>query len=37
MNEESIEFHIAANDHFGTLATLLDSLRQAIEERRVSC
>lgn len=33
MNEESIEFHIAANDYFETLATTLDLLRQAIEER----
>jgi hypothetical protein len=33
MNDISIEFHIAANDYFGTLATTLDSLRQAIEER----
>ena len=33
MNEKSIEFHIAANDYFGTLATTLDLLRQAIEER----
>jgi len=33
MNEESIEFHIAANDYFGTLATALDLLRQAIEDR----
>lgn len=33
MNEKSIEFHIAANDYFGTLATTLDLLRQAIEDR----
>ena len=33
MNEKSINFHIAANDYFGTLATTLDLLRQAIEER----
>jgi hypothetical protein len=33
MNEKSIEFHIAANDYFGTLATTLDLLRQPIEGR----
>ena len=33
MNENSIEFHIAANDYFGTLATTLDLLRQTIEDR----
>ena len=33
MSEENIEFRIAANDYFGTLATTLDLLRQAIEER----
>jgi hypothetical protein len=33
MNEQSIEFHIAANDYFGTLATILDLLRQEIEVR----
>jgi hypothetical protein len=33
MNEQSIEFHIAARDCFGTLATTLDLLKQAIEER----
>lgn len=33
MSEENVEFHIAANDYFGTLATTLDLLRQAIEER----
>jgi hypothetical protein len=33
MNEQSIEFHIAVNDYFGTLATTLDLLRQAIEDR----
>lgn len=32
MNENSIEFHIAANDYFGTLATTLDLSRQAIED-----
>ena len=33
MNQEEIEFHIKANDYFGTLATTLDLLRQALEER----
>lgn len=33
MNQEEIEIHIRANDYFGTLATTLDLLRQAIEER----
>ena len=33
MDEHNIEFHIAENDYFGTLATTLDLLRQVIEER----
>ena len=33
MNEKHIEFQIASNDYFGTLATTLDLLRQAIDER----
>jgi len=33
MNEKNVEFHIAANEYFGTLATTLDLLRQAVEER----
>jgi hypothetical protein len=28
MTEESIQFHIRSNDYFGTLATVLDLLRQ---------
>jgi len=28
MTEESLNFHIRSNDYFGTLATVLDLLRQ---------
>ena len=28
MTKESIQFHIRSNDYFGTLATVLDLLRQ---------
>lgn len=28
MTRESLEFHIRSNDYFGTLATVLDLLRQ---------
>ena len=33
MDNSNIEFHIAANDYFGTLATTLDLSRQATEQR----
>jgi hypothetical protein len=29
---KSLEFHIKTNDYFGTLATILDLLRQDLEE-----
>jgi len=32
---ESLEFHIAANDFFGTAATVLDLVRQAMEKNRL--
>ena len=30
MNEEDLQFHIRADDYFGTLATVLDLMRQEI-------
>ena len=33
MNEENLQFHIEANDYFGTLATVLDLLRQDLDRR----
>jgi hypothetical protein len=33
MTEESIQFHIRSNDYFGTLATVLDLLRQDVSRR----
>jgi hypothetical protein len=33
MNKKSIQFHIASNDYFGTLATTIDLLRQAAMKR----
>jgi hypothetical protein len=35
MDTEGIEFHIAHNDYFGTLATVLDLMGQAFEKRGV--
>jgi hypothetical protein len=35
MDTEGIEFHIAHNDYFGTLATVLDLTGQAFEQRGV--
>jgi hypothetical protein len=35
MDTEGIEFHIAQNDYFGTLATVLDLMGQAFEKRGV--
>ena len=32
MDREKVEFHIAAGDYFGTLATTLDLLRRALEK-----
>ena len=32
MTEESIQFHIRSNDYFGTLATVLDLLRQDAQD-----
>jgi hypothetical protein len=34
MNETSLQFHIQENDYFGTLATVLDLLRQDLNRRR---
>ena len=33
MNEASLQFHIKENDYFGTLATLLDLIRQDLDRR----
>jgi hypothetical protein len=33
MNENGLQFHIGADDYFGTLATVLDLLRQEMEKR----
>ena len=33
MNERSLQFHIQQNDYFGTLATVLDLLRQDLDHR----
>ena len=33
MKETRLEFHIGADDYFGTLATVLDLLRQEMERR----
>jgi hypothetical protein len=33
MSKKSIQFHIASNDYFGTLATTIDLLRQAVMKR----
>jgi hypothetical protein len=33
MNQTPLEFHISADDYFGTLATVLDLLRQEMERR----
>jgi hypothetical protein len=34
MPEASLQFHIEANDYFGTLATALDLLRQDLARRK---
>jgi hypothetical protein len=34
MNEASLQFHIEENDLFGTLATVLDLIRQDLARRR---
>jgi hypothetical protein len=33
MTEQSLQFHIEADDYFGTLATVLDLLRQDLDRR----
>jgi hypothetical protein len=33
MSQQSIEFHIQENDYFGTLATVLDLIRQDLDTR----
>lgn len=34
MDKKQIEFHIESDDYFGTLATVLDLVRQALEEKQ---
>ena len=34
MNERSLQFHIEANDYFGTAATVLDLVSQDLARRR---
>lgn len=34
MPQESLEFHIRENDYFGTLATVLDLIRQDLDRKR---
>ena len=33
MDEEALQFHIQQNDCFGTLATVVDQVRQSMEKR----
>jgi hypothetical protein len=33
MNEASLQFHIKENDYFGTLAIVLDLVRQDLDRR----
>jgi hypothetical protein len=33
MNEESLEFHVQENDCLGTLATVVDQVRQTLKRR----
>ena len=33
MNEASLQFHIEANDYFGTLATVLDLVSQDLRKK----
>jgi hypothetical protein len=33
MRQESLNFHIAENDYFGTLATVLDLIRQDLQRK----
>ena len=33
MRQESLNFHIQENDYFGTLATVLDLIRQDLDRR----
>jgi len=33
MSKKRIQFHIASDDYFGTLATTIDLLRQSIRKR----
>lgn len=32
MSRKSVEFHIKSNDYFGTLATVLDLIKQNLQE-----
>ena len=34
MQQKSLDFHIAENDYFGTLATVLDLIRQDLDRRK---
>ena len=34
MSDENLQFHIQANDYFGTLSTVLDLVRQDLDRRR---
>ena len=36
MNKKRIQFHIISNDYFGTLATTIDLLRQAVMKHGVT-
>ena len=36
MSKKSLEFHIASDDYFGTLATVLDLLRQSRSGRELT-
>jgi len=37
MRQESVEFHIQQNDYFGTLATVLDLVRQDLDRNGYAC
>lgn len=36
MDEEALQFHIQRNDCFGTLATVVDQVRQSMEKHGTS-
>jgi hypothetical protein len=37
MHRESLDFHITENDYFGTLATVLDLIRQDLHRKGYNC